>query len=97
MQITTLNLTAGAAPVHVTVADENQNPLPVADISWMLDASLAGVMFPSDATGFNFSCPASTAAETGNAVATYTVNGVTGTLAVAVTIAAVTGLTFLSP
>lgn len=97
MQITQLALTAGAAAVHVTVADQNLNPLPPADVTWVLDTSLAGVTFLADATGFNFTAAVGTAAETGNATATYTVNGVTGMLPIVVSVAAVTSLTFLSP
>jgi hypothetical protein len=100
-QITQLDLTAGAAATHVTVvgvdADNNQTPIPPADVTWALDASLSGVSFVADATGFNFSAPEGTAAETGNAVATYTVNGVTGTLPVVVSVAAITSLIFTSP
>jgi hypothetical protein len=69
-------------------------------VTWALDSALTGVVMSADPTGFFFSCPAATPAEAGNATATYTGPGaaggsVSGALSVAVTIEAVTGLTFL--
>lgn len=98
--VTSLSIMAGAAPAsgptgnHIVVYDENANALPPTDITWALDASLVGVSTTADATGFFFTAPSATPSESGNAVATFTVNGVTGTLAVTVTVAAVTSLQF---
>jgi hypothetical protein len=101
MKITALTIQAGAAPVHVVVADQNGNPLMPGNVTWVLDSALSGVVMSSDATGFTFSCPAATPAEgPANATATYTGPGaaggsVSGELPITVTIEAVTGLTFL--
>ena len=99
-QVTTLSITAGAAQAsgptgnHIVVYDQDQRQLSPSDITWALDASLAGVVTTPDATGFFFTCPDATPAESGNAVATYTINGVTGTLAISVVVSAVTALQF---
>jgi hypothetical protein len=100
MQVTNISLQAGAAPVHYVVADQNGNPLLPANVTWVLDQALAGLVMSSDATGFFFSCPAATPAETGNATATYTGPGAAGgsvsqAWPCTVTIEAVTGLTLL--
>jgi hypothetical protein len=100
MQVTNIPLQAGAAPVHFVIADQNLNPLLPGNITWVLDPALNGVVLSSDATGFFFSCPAATPAETGNATATYTGPGAAGGSVVqawpcTVTIEAVTGLTLL--
>lgn len=100
MQVTNIALQAGAAPVHYVVADQNGNPLLPSNVTWALGPALAGVIISSDATGFFFSCPAATPAETDTATATYTGPGADGGSVaqgwpVTVTIEAVTGLTLL--
>lgn len=94
--VTSLTLAPGATPTHITVCNQDGTPLHPNDITWAIDASLTGVTQTSDATGFDFEAAAGTGDATGNAVATYTPNGVTGSLTLTVQIT-VTSLTFTSP
>lgn len=95
--VTSITVVPGSAsPVHVSVQDQAGDPIPPGDITWALDAALAGVTVTPDATGFNFSAPTGTGDETGPAVATYTPNGVTGSLGITVQIV-VSALQFVSP
>lgn len=101
MQITTQNplqLIAGGPAEHVTVDDQNGNPLPPADIAWTLPE---GVTATADATGFLVQAAASVAPGAQSEPASYSGPGATngpvsGSLAIEV-IAGVTGLTFTSP
>lgn len=80
--------TAGPMGNHIIVYDSTQNP-PVAvapaDIQWALGPMLTAVTVTPDATGFFFSAPAGTAAQSDSAVATNPTTGQTGTLPVSVT------------
>jgi hypothetical protein len=97
MLITSLELIAGGAAVHVTVVDENLDPLPPTDVSWTLPD---GVTANPDATGFNFTAATGTAVGTLSDTATYDGPGaagpVTGSLPINV-VAGVTALQFTSP
>ena len=57
MQVTSITLIPGGPSVHITVADQNQQPTPPADDSWT--GMPAGVTATADATGFNFAADAS--------------------------------------
>lgn len=99
MAVTSITIIAGATTaVHVTVDDQNGNPLPPADIAWT--GQPTGMTITADATGFLFLADGSVPAGSDAVTATYTGPGaaapVTGVLTVVVT-AGVTGLTFTSP
>ena len=49
-QITSLTLVEGGASMHVTVGDQNGNPIPPANIAW---AAASELTITADATGFN--------------------------------------------
>jgi hypothetical protein len=49
--VTSINLFIGGPAVHVTVDDQNGNPLSPAFISWM---PISGVSITADTTGFLF-------------------------------------------
>src|SRR5271163_4727057 len=49
-QITSLTLVEGGAPMHVTVGDQNGNPIPPANIAWAAASELTII---ADAKGFN--------------------------------------------
>ena len=104
--ITALTIVAGASnssgPTgnHIIVYGQEGSvtgpALNPASVTWAIDSSLtsAGVVITPDSTGFFFSAPASTtSAASGVATATYTVNGVTGTLNISVGVV-VTALVF---
>jgi len=91
--ITSIELVAGAAAVHVTVDSQNVALAPGA-VSWVVDANLQAVIITPDATGFNFQAPVGMPATNGNATATDTANGAVGVIPVIVSIAP---LTFASP
>ena len=100
MAVTSINLVEGATtPVHVTVADQDGTALDPAQVTWDLSAA-AGVTQAPDATGFNFSAAAGSAAGTFSARATYSgpraPASVSGDLGVVLEIT-VTALTFESP
>lgn len=98
MSVTSITMIAGGAAVHVTVDDQNGNPLPPADVAW---ATLPdGITVTPDATGFLFQAGAAATVGTVSDAATYNGPGaagpVSGTLGLVVD-AGVTGLTFTSP
>ena len=98
MSVTSIEIIAGVGSVHVTVDDQNGDPLPPADIAW--SGLPDGLTATADATGFVFA--ATSAVATGSVAATATYSGpgapgpVTGVLTVVVD-QGVTGLTFTSP
>lgn len=80
MQVTQVGpINAGAAPVHYEIGDQNGVIQLPAGIAVTLDPSLAGVVVTQDATGWNFSAPASMPAATGNITFTDTSSATGGT------------------
>ena len=98
MAVTSISIIVGGPEVHVTVCDQNDNPLPPADITW--SGLPTGVTEAADATGFNFTADGSAVAGSTPATATYAgpnaVGTPTGELTLDVMIG-VTSLTFTSP
>jgi hypothetical protein len=95
-QITSLTLVEGGVPVHVTVGDQNGNPIPPASIEWTAASELT---ITADATGFNIAAiPRSTPTSlTLTATDTAQTPSVAGTLTIDVTLPPITSLTFSSP
>lgn len=93
--VTTIKLEPGAPSAEIGVQDQAGNPLAPGDISWALDPALSGVtVMPNpDGVGFDFLAAPDAKNQAGLAVATYTVNGVSGSLGVEVVVV-VTGLQF---
>lgn len=98
-QVTSITVIAGAAgTVHVTVDDQNGNPLPPADCTWALPT---GITATPDTTGFVFTAAASLQPGTSSGNATYSGPGASGTvvgpeLSIVVE-EGVTGLAYTSP
>lgn len=86
MTITSLTLDAGAAPRHILVQNQDGVDLPPEGVHWDLDPAITAVTVTPDATGFMFAAPAGAKAASGPAVATWTANGVKGTMTVNVEI-----------
>lgn len=96
--VTSITLAPGSAkPVEIGVQDQAGNAIMPGDITWALDAALSGVTVVSnpDGVGFDFAAAAGTADEAGKATATFTLNGVTGVLNVAVMVS-VSALQFVT-
>ena len=81
-QITSLTLVEGGTSMHVTVGDQNGNPIPPANIAW---AAASELTITADATGFNlaavprgtatsFSLTATDTAQTPNVSGSLTIN-----------------------
>ena len=98
--VTSITLVPGAAkPIEIGVQDQSDDALLPGDISWTLSPGLAGVVIASDpdGAGFDFSAPAGMADATGTATAAYTLNGVTVSAALNVSVVeAVTSLQFVT-
>ena len=94
--VTSIDVVAGGAGVHVTVDDQEGTGLPPANITW----AGAGLTFAPDDTGFEVAADAATPAGVVEAAATYVgpraAAAVMGTLRVNVSVA-VTALEFASP
>jgi hypothetical protein len=84
-QIASLTLVEGGASMHVTVGDQNGNPIPPANIVWDAASELTTT---ADPTGFNISLTATDTAQTPN---------VSGSLTINITLPPITSLTFTSP
>lgn len=96
--VTSITLAPGSAkPVEIGVQDQAGNAILPGDITWALDSSLTGVTVVSnaDGAGFDFAAAAGTHDEVGKATATFTLNGVTGTLDVTVAVS-VSALQFVT-
>ena len=95
-QITSLTLIEGGAPMHVTVGDQNGNPIPPANIVW---AAASELTITADATGFNIAAVPRGAATSLSLTATDTAQtpNVSGSLTVNITLPPITALTFTSP
>jgi hypothetical protein len=95
-QITSLTLVEGGASMHVTVGDQNGNPIPPANIAW---AAASELTITADATGFIIAAiPRSTATSfTLTATDTAQTPNVTGSLTINITLPPITSLTFTSP
>ena len=94
--ITPLTLIAGSAAKHVTVGDQNGNPIPPANIAW---AAASGLTITADATGFNIAALPRGAATSFSLTATDTAltPNVSGSLTINITLPPITSLTFTSP
>jgi hypothetical protein len=95
-QITSLTLVEGGASMHVTVGDQNGNPIPPSNIAW---ATASELTITADATGFNIAAiPRSTATSFGlTATDTAQTPNVSGSLTINITLPLITSLTFTSP
>jgi hypothetical protein len=95
-QITLLTLVEGGAPVHVTVGDQNGNPIPPANIEW---AAASELTITADATGFNIAAIPRSSPTSFTLTATDTAQtpNVAGALTIDVTLPPITSLTFTSP
>ena len=95
-QITSLSLVAGGASKHVTVGDQNGNPIPPANIAW---AAASQLTITADATGFNVAAVPRGVATSFSLTATDTalIPNVTGSLTINITLPPITSLTFTSP
>jgi hypothetical protein len=95
-QITSLTLVEGGVPVHVTVGDQNGNPIPPANIEW---ATASELNVTADATGCNIAAvPRSTPTSfTLTATDTAQTPNVAGALTIDVTLPPITSVTFTSP
>ena len=88
--VTSITLVPGGSAIHILVQNAaDGNTLSPGDISWVF-ADVNGNLVPPgvvanaspDATGFNFSCPATVSEGTkGSARATYNPTGAVGSLA----------------
>jgi hypothetical protein len=96
--VTSINLFEGAEPVHVTVEDQNGNPLQPANVAW---APVTGITINPDATGFGFTVDAGIPPGQLTTAATYTgpgaVNPVVGPALTIDVTASVTALEYASP
>jgi len=90
--VTSLAEQSGGPAVHVTVVDQNCNPLPPSAVSWSGQGNIAVV---ADTTGFNFTAPPGTGAVT--VTATAKDGTVTASLQDVVTMPTVTSIGFTSP
>ena len=95
-QITSLTLVEGGASMHVTVGDQNGNPIPPANIAW---AAASELTITADTTGFNIAAVPRGAATSFSLTATDTVQtpNVSGSLTINITLPPITSLTFTSP
>jgi hypothetical protein len=95
-QITSLTLVAGAASKHLTVGDQNGNPIPPANIAW---AAASQLTITADATGFNVAAVPRGTATSFSLTATDTAQtpNVSGSLTINITLPTITSLTFTSP
>jgi hypothetical protein len=95
-QITSLNLVEGGASMHVTVGDQNGNPIPPANIAW---AAASELTITADTTGFNVAALPRGAATSFSLTATDTAQtpNVSGSLTINITLPPITSLTFTSP
>jgi hypothetical protein len=95
-QITSLTLIEGGASMHVTVGDQNGNPIPPADIAW---AAASELTITADATGFNIAAVPRGMATSFSLTATDTAQtpNVSGSLTINITLPPITALTFTSP
>jgi ABC-type nitrate/sulfonate/bicarbonate transport system substrate-binding protein len=90
--VTSLAEQSGGPAIHVTVVDQNCNPLSPSAVSW---SGQGNVSIVADTTGFNFAAPPGTGAVTVTATAK---NGtVTASLQDVVTMPTVTSIGFTSP
>jgi hypothetical protein len=94
--INSLTLVEGGASVHVTVDDQNGNPIPPANIEW---AAASELTITADATGFNIAAvPRSTPTSfTLTATDTAQTPNATGALTIDINLPPITSLTFTSP
>jgi hypothetical protein len=94
--ITSLTLVEGGPSVHVTVADQNGNPIPPAHIEWVAASELT---ITADTTGFNIAAvPRSTPTSfTLTATDTAQTPNATGVLTININLPPITSLTFTSP
>ena len=96
--VTKIALIAGGAPVHVTVADQQGDPLPPANVTWTGEPQ--GLTITPDATGFLFQADAGVPAGAVTAQASYqgplAAMAVTASLTLDVSVG-VTALEFFSP
>jgi len=90
--VTSLAEQSGGPAVHVTVVDQNCNPLPPSAVSWSGQGNISVV---ADTTGFNFTAPPGTGALT--VTATAKDGTVTASLQDVVTMPTVTSIGFTSP
>ena len=95
-QITSLTLVEGGTSMHVTVGDQNGNPLPPANIAW---AAASELTITADTTGFNIAAVPRGAATSFSLTATDTAQtpNVSGSLTINITLPPITSLTFTSP
>jgi hypothetical protein len=95
-QITSLTLVEGGVSMHVTVGDQNGNPIPPANIAW---ATASELTITADATGFNIAAiPRSTATSLSlTATDTAQTPNVSGSLTINITLPPITSLTFTAP
>ena len=94
--INSLTLVEGGLPVHVTVGDQNGNPIPPANIEW---ATASELTITADATGFMMAAVPRSSPTSFTLTATDTAQtpNVAGVLTVDVTLPPITSLTFTSP
>lgn len=103
--VTSINLMLPASgstnSAHVTVADQNGNPVPPANITWDIPNTTPGTGIIPDATGFNFEISVNAPVGTLQTRATY--NGpsspspIVGSELSIVISEAITSLEYLSP
>jgi hypothetical protein len=95
-QITSLTLVEGGASMHVTVGDQNGNPIPPSNIAW---ATASELIITADATGFNIAAIPRSTATSFSLTATDTAQtpNVSGSLTINITLPLITSLTFTSP
>jgi hypothetical protein len=94
--ITSLTLVEGGASVHVTVGDQNGNPIPPGNIEW---AAASELTITADATGFNIAAVPRSAPTSFTLTATDTAQtpNATGALTININLPPITSLTFTSP
>ena len=82
--------------MHVTVGDQNGNPIPPANIAW---AAASELTITADTTGFNIAAVPRGAATSFSLTATDTTQtpNVSGSLTINITLPPITSLTFTSP
>jgi hypothetical protein len=91
-----LTLVEGGLPVHVTVGDQNGNPIPPANIEW---ATASELTITADATGFNVAAISRSTPTSLTLTATDTAQtpNATGALTININLPPITSLTFTSP
>jgi hypothetical protein len=94
--INSLTLVEGGTSVHVTVGDQDGNPIPPTDIEW---AAASELTITADATGFNIAAipRGSPSSFTLTATDTAQTPNVTGALTININLPSITSLTFTSP